>query len=200
MHLMREAIRGHQRSSEVIRGHQRSSEVIRGNQPCTSYSEPSSEAIRSHPKSSEAIRGHQRQSAMYLVLGAVRGNQRSSEVIRGHQPCTSYSEPSEAIRGNQRSSEVIRHAPRIRSRWMRRRPLLRGWETAGATSSTPAERDTIEVRARYDRGTIEVRATDAPRDARRATSPRDERLGWRAGDRDGIAPARCVSRAQKRGP
>ena len=27
-HLMREAIRGNQRSSEVIRGHQRSSEVI----------------------------------------------------------------------------------------------------------------------------------------------------------------------------
>ena len=30
LHLMREVIRGHQRSSEVIRGHQRSSEVIRG--------------------------------------------------------------------------------------------------------------------------------------------------------------------------
>jgi hypothetical protein len=29
---MREAIRGHQRSSEVIRGHQRSSEVIKGHQ------------------------------------------------------------------------------------------------------------------------------------------------------------------------
>jgi hypothetical protein len=32
MLLMRETIRGHQRSSEVIRGHQRSSEVIRGHQ------------------------------------------------------------------------------------------------------------------------------------------------------------------------
>ena len=31
-YLMREVIRGHQRSSEVIRGHQRSSEVIRGHQ------------------------------------------------------------------------------------------------------------------------------------------------------------------------
>jgi len=31
-HLMKEVIRGHQRSSEVIRGHQRSSEVIRGHQ------------------------------------------------------------------------------------------------------------------------------------------------------------------------
>ena len=31
-HLMREAIRGHQRSSEVIRGHQGSSGVIRGHQ------------------------------------------------------------------------------------------------------------------------------------------------------------------------
>jgi len=40
-YLMREAIRGHQRSSEVIRGHQRSSEVIRG-----------------HQRSSEVIRGH----------------------------------------------------------------------------------------------------------------------------------------------
>jgi len=31
-HLMREVIRGRQRSSEVVRGHQRSSEVIRGHQ------------------------------------------------------------------------------------------------------------------------------------------------------------------------
>ena len=31
-HLMSQAIRAHQRSSEVIRGHQRSSEVIRGHQ------------------------------------------------------------------------------------------------------------------------------------------------------------------------
>ena len=39
--LMREVIRGHQRSSEVLRGPQRSSEVIRG-----------------HQRSSEVIRGH----------------------------------------------------------------------------------------------------------------------------------------------
>jgi hypothetical protein len=45
---MREAIRGHQRSSEVIRGHQRSSEVIRGHQR-------SSEVIRGHQRSSEVI-------------------------------------------------------------------------------------------------------------------------------------------------
>jgi hypothetical protein len=138
---VRRAIRGNPKSSEAIRGHQRSSEAIR-HAPRT----------RSHQRQSEVIRGHQRSSAMHLVLGAIRGNQRSSEVIRGNQPCTSYSEPSsEAIRGHQRSSEVIRHAPRNRNRWMRHRPLLRGWETAGATSSTPADRDTIEIRSRYDR-------------------------------------------------
>ena len=38
MHLIREAIRGHQRSSEVIRGHQRSSEVIRAHRGrCTAH-------------------------------------------------------------------------------------------------------------------------------------------------------------------
>ena len=47
-YLMRQAIRGHQRSSEVIRGHQRSSEVIRR---CSYLMR---QAIRGHQKSARA--------------------------------------------------------------------------------------------------------------------------------------------------
>jgi len=83
--LMREVIRGHQRSSEGIR---RSSEGIRGHQ----RSSRPSEVIRGHQRSSEVIRGHQRPSEV------IRGHQRSPEVIRGHQ------RSSEAIRGHQRGT------------------------------------------------------------------------------------------------
>ena len=59
--LMREVIRGHQRSSEVLRGHQRSSEVIRGSQR-------SSEVLRGPQRSSEVIRGHQRSSEVITCV------------------------------------------------------------------------------------------------------------------------------------
>ena len=62
VHLMREAIRGHQRSSVVIiRRDQWPSEVIIGNQR-------SSEVIRGHQwSSSEATSGHQRPSEVIIV-------------------------------------------------------------------------------------------------------------------------------------
>ena len=62
LHLMREAIRGHQRSSEVIRGHQRSSEVIRGHQRSSEVirrTEPIEEIIlRDAPVPIEIERDH----------------------------------------------------------------------------------------------------------------------------------------------
>ena len=61
-HLMNQAIRAHQRSSEVLIGHQRSSEVIRG-----------------HLRSSEVIRGEPHQSVVIPTgdLGDVRAQPES---------------------------------------------------------------------------------------------------------------------------
>ena len=75
-YLIRESIRGHQRSSEAIIGHQRRSESV-----AISGDQWRSEAIRGdqfisgHRWPSEAIRGH-------LVLSvAISGHQRPSEAI-----------------------------------------------------------------------------------------------------------------------
>jgi hypothetical protein len=92
---MREAIRGHQRSSEVIRGASRWY-LMR-------------EAIRGHQRSSAVISGHQRSSSEASEV--IRGHQRSSEVIRGHQ------RSSEVIRGHQRSSSEVIISGHQRARW-----------------------------------------------------------------------------------
>ena len=62
LHLMRQVIRGHQRSSEVIRGHQRVSPTGLAT-PGQAGHQRSSEVIRGHQRSSEVIRTRNSTSA-----------------------------------------------------------------------------------------------------------------------------------------
>ena len=131
-HLMRGAIRGHQRPSEAIRGNQRPSEAIRvarcqfrtsdraprppAPRPPAAASDTlsMSEAARCNPRRVVGVgaRAPCCTSWTYLMRATIRGHQRSSAVISGHQRSSAvirgHQRSSEVIKGHQRSSEVIR--------------------------------------------------------------------------------------------
>jgi len=131
--LMREAIGGHQRSSEVIRGHQSSSSEVTA---CLM-----GEAIGGHQRSSEVIRGHQRSSSEVtacLMREAIGGHQKSSEVIRGHQRSSSEVTACRLRRMSDAHASAQRARPAAHNRReaIRRRAVACGERGAGAVVST----------------------------------------------------------------
>ena len=136
---VREAIRGHQRSSEVLTLiHQRTlARLVRGNQR-------SSKAIRgphSHP-SAHVGEARQRQSVV------ISGNQSSSEAIRGHQSSSAHVGEARRASGGIRirvlgaplSVKVTRHLMREAIR------RHRGLEAIRRHQSEERQSDVIRVR------------------------------------------------------
>ena len=128
-HLMTEAIRGHQRSSEAIRGHS-----SRRAAPCAST------------LMSEAIRGNQTSSEQHHVLRrrgtAIRRNQTQSDAIRGNQtqsPCASTTRG-----GTTEVAKSLRRPTRRPSRRPTRRPT-RPRQPAGTTGTAHSRRRRLRL-------------------------------------------------------